>query len=151
MTQAALAKKLGITPQNISQYERNVKSPKIETLKKIADALNVFITDLTGDVSAVKFESNAERRAYRVNQKINSTGARIFGEYIDGLYCMWIVFADKKSSVIDENTLIELESQFDRFAEFSVNEFRRLHCLQEWQEPSSGAYMPGYPQKDKTP
>ena len=40
MTQAELAKKLGITPQAISQYERNVKKPKYVTLQKIATALD---------------------------------------------------------------------------------------------------------------
>lgn len=40
MTQADLAKKLGITPQAISQYERGIKKPKYETLQKIATALN---------------------------------------------------------------------------------------------------------------
>lgn len=40
MTQAGLAKKLGITPQAISQYERNIKKPKYVTLQKIATALD---------------------------------------------------------------------------------------------------------------
>lgn len=46
MTQAALAEKLNVTPQNISQYERDIKKPKIETLKKIADALGVEVWEL---------------------------------------------------------------------------------------------------------
>ncbi len=41
MTQAELAKRLGVTPQAISQYERGIKNPKNETLKKIATALNI--------------------------------------------------------------------------------------------------------------
>lgn len=46
MTQAELAKKLGVTPQNISQYEREAKNPKYETLQKIADALNCSVFSL---------------------------------------------------------------------------------------------------------
>lgn len=46
MTQAALAEKLNVTPQNISQYERDIKNPKIETLQKIASALDIPITKL---------------------------------------------------------------------------------------------------------
>ena len=41
LTQADLAERLNVTPQAISQYERGVKNPKIETVKKIATALCV--------------------------------------------------------------------------------------------------------------
>lgn len=41
MTQAELAQRLGVTPQTVSQYERGIKNPKIETLRKFADALGV--------------------------------------------------------------------------------------------------------------
>lgn len=41
ITQAELAKRLGVTPQAISQYERGIKNPKPATLKKIAAALGV--------------------------------------------------------------------------------------------------------------
>lgn len=43
VTQAELARRLGVKPQSISQYERGVKRPKIETLEKIANALGVNI------------------------------------------------------------------------------------------------------------
>lgn len=41
MTQAQLAKQIGTTSQNISQYERDIRKPKYETLQKIAKALEV--------------------------------------------------------------------------------------------------------------
>ena len=41
VTQAELAEKMGVTPQTISQYERNIINPKPETIKKFADALGV--------------------------------------------------------------------------------------------------------------
>lgn len=43
LTQLQLADKMKVTPQNISQYERNKKNPKPDTIKKIADALEVSI------------------------------------------------------------------------------------------------------------
>ena len=46
LTQAQLAEKLNVTPQNISQYERGLKNPKIGTLNKIAKALGVPVTEL---------------------------------------------------------------------------------------------------------
>lgn len=48
LTQAELAEKLGVTPQAVSQYERNIKSPKIETIQKFADALGVSVWELGG-------------------------------------------------------------------------------------------------------
>lgn len=41
MTQAELARRLDVTPQTVSQYERGLINPKIETLRKFADALGV--------------------------------------------------------------------------------------------------------------
>lgn len=41
LTQRELARRLGIKPPNISQYERGVKTPKFETILRIADALGV--------------------------------------------------------------------------------------------------------------
>lgn len=44
VTQAELAHRLGVTAQSISQYERGVKIPKIDTLEKIANALGIKIS-----------------------------------------------------------------------------------------------------------
>lgn len=46
MTQAELADKLGIPYQSVSQWERGTRSPKIETLERIADALGVPISEI---------------------------------------------------------------------------------------------------------
>ena len=48
MTQAQLAEKLGIPYQSIGQWERDVRNPKLDTLKRIADALNISIQELAG-------------------------------------------------------------------------------------------------------
>lgn len=49
MTQAELASKLDIPFQSISQWERDVRKPKKETLAKIADALNIHPAMLSDD------------------------------------------------------------------------------------------------------
>ena len=46
MTQKELADKLGIPYQGISQYERGIRKPKIDTLVKIADSLGVTLEEL---------------------------------------------------------------------------------------------------------
>lgn len=51
MTQKELADKLGIPYQGISQYERGIRNPKIDTLVKIADSLGVSAPSLLGKSS----------------------------------------------------------------------------------------------------
>jgi len=46
MTQAELASKLGVTPTVIGQYERGVRNPKFDALRRIATALGVELTAL---------------------------------------------------------------------------------------------------------
>ncbi|MCM1154246.1 MAG: helix-turn-helix domain-containing protein [Roseburia sp.] len=43
LSQKELGKKLGVSQQHIAQYERGKRQPKIETLRKIANALGVSI------------------------------------------------------------------------------------------------------------
>lgn len=53
LTQKELAKMLGTSQQNLAQYERNKRNPKYETVKKIANALEIDIYDLyiSGDMT----------------------------------------------------------------------------------------------------
>ena len=48
MTQSELAHKLNIPFQSISQWERDIRNPKLETLQRIAIALDTPLSDLTG-------------------------------------------------------------------------------------------------------
>lgn len=48
MTQAQLAEKLGIPYQSIGQWERDIRNPKLDTLRRIAGALNITIQKLMG-------------------------------------------------------------------------------------------------------
>lgn len=50
-SQRQLAEKLGTSPQNLAQYENGKRIPKIETLDKIASALNVSIADIKEDIT----------------------------------------------------------------------------------------------------
>ena len=49
LTQNALARRLGIPYQGISQYERGTRNPKLETLNRIADSLGVPLSQLLPD------------------------------------------------------------------------------------------------------
>lgn len=48
LTQAELGKRLNVTQQMIGQYENDKNSPQIDTLKRIAAALEVKVADLMG-------------------------------------------------------------------------------------------------------
>ncbi len=58
MTQAELAEKLGVAYQNIGQLESGKRKPKLETIQKIADALGVSVSYLSGienDTSLISY------------------------------------------------------------------------------------------------
>ena len=55
MTQSELAKKLNIPYQGIGQWERGVRTPKIETLKRISSALGVSFSQLAEGSDMKKF------------------------------------------------------------------------------------------------
>lgn len=48
LSQQELAKKVGISNQSISSYEKGVRKPKIEAWKKLADYFGVSVAYLQG-------------------------------------------------------------------------------------------------------
>lgn len=46
LTQKQLAERLGVTHALIGQYERGERHPKLETIQRIADALNINVMNL---------------------------------------------------------------------------------------------------------
>lgn len=57
LTQSELAEKLGIPYQSIGQWERGLRSPKIETLQKIAEALGVEPWELMGYDGSIRVDT----------------------------------------------------------------------------------------------
>lgn len=56
MTQAQLAEKLGISYVGVSQWENDLRNPKLDTLQRIAAALGVPVQELISDWEAVDKE-----------------------------------------------------------------------------------------------
>ena len=56
MTQAQLAEKLGISYVGVSQWENDLRNPKLDTLQRIASALGVPVQALISDWEAVDKE-----------------------------------------------------------------------------------------------
>jgi len=63
LTQKQLGERLGISQAAIGQFESNKANPKIDTIQKIADALNVSLNDLIPDVFEQKTQEGHELRA----------------------------------------------------------------------------------------
>lgn len=84
LTQAELARKLGVPYQSISQWERNIRKPKIQTLAKLSEALEVDIAALFGDDenSYVGYSSGTITKAQQVIFQANSalSGSPLFSE-----------------------------------------------------------------------
>ena len=70
MTQATLAKKLGVAYQNVGQWESGKRVPTLETLSRIADALDVSVFDfLPGsdfDKALARVESQKEKSEEKI-------------------------------------------------------------------------------------
>ena len=67
LSQAQLAKEVGISNQIISFYENNKREPKIETWKALADFFNVSVPYLQGvdeSIYNLKFQTKAEAVAF---------------------------------------------------------------------------------------
>ena len=65
MTQAELAKRMGISFQSIAQWENGLRDPKIETIKRIANALGVDVYELLGDADRELFVEGEASALFR--------------------------------------------------------------------------------------
>lgn len=92
LTQQELGERLGVSGAMIGQYESGTRNPKIDTVKRIADALSADVNWLLhgytlGDRDDAMKESVAVRFAEAELQKkagrLNSDGLKKVIEYID--------------------------------------------------------------------
>ena len=71
ITQKELAARINVTPQLISQYENDIKQPKLETMYRIAIALGIRLEDLIGlktFETAAEFEQSRSALAAEMRQ-----------------------------------------------------------------------------------
>ena len=71
ITQKELAARINVTPQLISQYENDIKQPKLETMYRIAIALGIRLEDLIGlktFETAAEFEQSHSALAAEMSQ-----------------------------------------------------------------------------------
>ena len=109
MPQAQLADAIGTTTQNISQYERGVRNPKLETLRKIALALDCNISDLDSSLSSILADAvfSPESRA-ELSDAANNMMVALYGTADEwkarkAVFARWVdtLSEDDKKSVFD--------------------------------------------------
>lgn len=74
LTQAELGEKLSVSQQMIGQYENGKNSPQMDTLKKIAMALEVNIVDLMGISDYLNSVENEMRQSTNFYDYLASLG-----------------------------------------------------------------------------
>ena len=137
-----LAERLGIPYQSIGQWERNVRNPKYDTLKKIANALNTEWMELVPEIEQVnavtknknkiiagselsekqaqeKILASSEEKAKARELKVGNTyfdGAMVLSQLDENPGKLRISFEvdDEKLKSSDINSLLNL---FSRIAE----------------------------------
>mgnify|MGYP004555363227 CR=1 FL=1 len=114
LTQKELGERAGIAEPTIRKYESNRLNPKIETLKKIADALNVSVSDLSDNVQHTPILSTKELSALNLGQLRS--------------------LLDLYAEMCRRNPSRELQMQMDIIREFMRREQQRLHEKHKLEE-----------------
>lgn len=74
MKRKELAEKIGTTPQTICRYEADGRRPKVDAMLKIAEALNIPISELLGEPRPTTSTDHTESR---LNQLMEECGELI--------------------------------------------------------------------------
>ena len=73
ISQAKLGEMLGLTQQMISSYEKEMSSPNIEVLVRIADYFNVSLDTLVGHTPPAPDENSSEIRLVHYFHELTSS------------------------------------------------------------------------------
>lgn len=123
ITQKELASKLGTSQQNLAQYENGKRKPKLETIQKIANALNVDPLVLIGQISEtlsdnLKTEPNIEKAYFDIFKYIYGK-IDIIKEENTNRY-NYILGSEPNSIKISELTFDNIVECIDYFIELYV-------------------------------
>lgn len=127
MTQAQLAEKLGVKWTQISQWERGERNPKIETLEKIADALQIDVRVLRNNPGNQTAKRDAGKprptlvppRIIWAITRVREFGCKKYSDpdnwkrvepqrYRDAAYRHWLAYLENTDSIDEESGLPSL-------------------------------------------
>jgi transcriptional regulator with XRE-family HTH domain len=133
LTQAELAKKSGLSEISIRKYENNDRKPKLETIRKIAIALDVYMNELIENWSNFSQAEIIRDMADEDNQyfwtayledKLRQVGCKLVHD--EDNYQTWIEFPDGAQEVTDSQ-LKELDNSTIDFINFKLDELRKKY------------------------
>lgn len=133
LTQSQLAKKAGISEISVRKYESGERKPKLETARKIACALNVYISEVIDDWSDFSQEEIKKDMASEANEcfwlshlenKLNQIGCSLKQD--EDNCQLWIQFPDGLQEVT-EKQLKELDDDTIDYLNFKLNDLRAKH------------------------
>lgn len=144
MTLRQVADNMGCSPQLISQYENGKRTPKLETIQKLATALGVSLAELDEgsyelfiDNSIDAYYADEASHLQELINKINYLPGYAFHselglpngyemmnpeELIDEL---WIDYPDGDRLCIDYSDLFSLSEDTDSYLQFKLEELRK--------------------------
>lgn len=148
LTQKKLGELCGINEVQIRQYESGKANPKIETIDKIASALEVPIIKIKEDITWEEHKNTTEmKRLYREANAIDGVIAILAGIYgkaeckeILGEYrtaCYYVVGEGEKQFVLHEDHIDTLYNAIKAFTPFLVDNMKDCRSedeiIQQWQ------------------
>lgn len=74
LNQSQLAKKIGISEQSISKYERGKRKPKIETIEALADFFKVPVSYLRGEAAVNRLKKLRQSKGLTLDDIEKATG-----------------------------------------------------------------------------
>lgn len=87
LSQTELGERIGVSQQVITNYERNIREPDIETLLKIAGALDVSLEMLIGEkpLKPENSTSRALQKRFEQVKKLSPDKQKAFITFVDAL------------------------------------------------------------------
>jgi len=123
MTQKQVADACGMADSAIRKYESGTQVPKIETLCRIAAALDMPITELIDSEHA---EKSNPFWTVDLNDKLRCVGCSYKFAEAHEEYFQWIEYPDGTLEVTDEE-LQELHESTNSYLRFKLQELREKH------------------------
>lgn len=120
LTQKQLGEKSGTSERTVQQYETGKRQPRIEQLRKIADALGILTTDLLGDAEIKNLPS--PYYSYHLVEDLKRVGCRITVDEDEALLCIEM---PEGTLVVTEQDLSELEYSTVSYLQFKLEELKK--------------------------
>lgn len=153
MTQTELAQKLNIPFQSISQWERNLRNPKFDTIQRIADALAIHPFDLMGideemrqhEISIAAGDEIDEPTLHAVKEILNEDPRSLYDKLSDEQKTEFWGILMKPLSVQLQESFDKLNSEGQDIAVQRIQELCKIPKYQRKQSPD----IPEVPPEDR--